>query len=263
MERGPGKVVSNLLMGLNLLNVNYVNNLDGDINIILQNCNRLTGDLTNCYLGPNISTLPIDNRYLMNYDSYKKIIVPSEWVKKLYTRWIPPEKIIVWPVGIDTERFADKTNYDKEYDFLIYFKKRNFSELNLIINYLDSIKKRYVLIEYGKYSEKYFIDCIEKSEYGIVIDNCESQGIAILEMMSSNLPLLVWDVREWLDRGEIHKCDATSIPFWDERCGEIFYSLDEFEISINKILNKNYSPRKYILEKLTLIKSYEILKNYL
>jgi hypothetical protein len=257
-ERGPGKVVDNLIKGLDILNIKYKINSDGDKNIILQNCNRLNGDLSNCILGPNICTLPIDNKVVMDYNRYGGLIVPSEWVKKLYMRWIPDSKIKIWPVSIDTEIFSNKSSFEKKYDFLIYFKRRNIDELNFVLDQLNMMNKKYIIIEYGKYEEVEFIDAIEKSKYGIVIDNCESQGIAILEMMSCNLPLLIWNIKYWEDRGNEYKCSATSIPYWDNSCGEFFYKRSEFYEKIKSIIIGYYNPSEYIerlnLESLIILK---------
>lgn len=246
-NNGPGKVISNLKKGLD--NNGYIinDNIDGDFNIILQNCSRLNDDLTDCIIGPNICTLPIDNKKVMDLNYYK-IIVPSKWVMDLYSKWIPVDKIKIWSVGIDTDLFSDKSNFNKKYDFLIYFKRRSINELNYIINLIQKQNKNFVVVEYGKYNQNNFIQLISESKMGIVIDNCESQGIAIQEMMSCNLPLLVWDVDIWLDRGHEYQCPSTSIPYWDEKCGEFFYDLKDFEFKLNLIENGDYSPRNFILK---------------
>lgn len=249
-ERGPGKVVSNLLKQLEYNGIRYRINSDGDKNIILQNCNRLNGNLLNCILGPNICTLPIDNPILINYEKYNKLLVPSDWVKELYNRWIPKYKIFVWPVGIDTKKFLNTEETIKEFEFLIYFKRRSNEDLLQVINKLIELKKTYTIIEYGNYTESEFIEKIKKSKFGLVIDNCESQGIAIQEMMSCNLPLLVWDVKSWVDRGTEHMCNSTSIPYWSNDCGEFFYDINELPQKINTIKNNTYNPRNYIIDNL-------------
>jgi glycosyltransferase involved in cell wall biosynthesis len=256
VERGPGKVISNLIKSFEENKIEYLLNRDGDKNIILQSCNRLMGDLTNCYLGPNIATLPIDNKNLIDCDSCEKIIVPSDWVKNLYSKWLPLDKIEIWPVGIDTELFKDYT-VEKEYDFLIYYKRRDIKDLNFIINFLTERNDKFIIIKYGEYNETHFIDIISKSRFGIVIDNCESQGIAVQEMMSCNLPLLVWDVTNWSDRGQEYEVKATSIPYWDSICGVSFTDINHLEESFNKFFNQLtlFKPRKYILNNLSFDKS--------
>jgi glycosyltransferase involved in cell wall biosynthesis len=262
-QRGPGKVVSNLLKGFDRNNISYHLNSDGGKNIILQSCIRLTNNISNCLLGPNIVTLPIDSVHIMDFEKYESLLVPSYWVKLLYMRWIPESKIKIWAVGIDTDLFSDKSGLNKEYDFLIYFKRRSVVELNGLIAILNSMNKTYTLIEYGNYDELQFINAISKSKYGIIIDNTESQGIAIQEMMSCNLPLIVWDVKYWVDRGEEYRCEATSVPYWDIICGEKFYDISYLPECIQKIENMTYNPREYILRNLSIDISTQNIMNIL
>jgi hypothetical protein len=43
------------------------------------------------------------------------------------------------------------------------------------------------------------------------------------------------------------------VPYWDDRCGEVFYNADEFESKLELFLSKlgTYSPRDYIIENLS------------
>lgn len=250
---GPDKVVYNLIKGLQSMNVDYLINQDGDVNVILQNVSRLYGDLSNCFLGPNIATLPIDVTTLLNYNSYRKIIVPSMWVKNLYSQWIPIEKIEVWSAGIDTIKFNEKSEISKEYDFLIYYKRRGEDELSFVKQFLLSKNMNYLLLEYGKYTDIEFIDKISKCRYGFILDNTESQGIAIQEMMSCNIPLIVWDKNSWNDRN--YNFPATSIPYFSSLCGEYFTQQNEIDSKFETFLQNTYNPREFILSNLSIEKS--------
>ena len=257
---GPGKVYRNLLSGLNKLNVDYQPNnptpSSDDVIVSLHNHNIInTNHITNAFIGPNICVLPIDSQIIMN-QQYKKTIVPSEWVKKLYMRWLPEDKLVVWPVGIDTDLFSDKSNETKTNDCLIYLKRRSQSELNTIKELLNRKGQSFEIVEYGSYNETEFIEKISRSRYGIILDNTESQGVAIEEMMSCNLPLLVWDVTHWVDRGEEYKIEATSIPYWSNECGVKFTEHAELENKYLHFLKEihTFAPRDYILNNLTLEK---------
>ena len=35
--------------------------------------------------------------------------------------------------------------------------------------------------------------------------------------------MFVWDVFEWNDQGEQWRVPATSVPFWDDMCGESLF----------------------------------------
>ena len=218
----------------------------------------------NLLIGPNVCTLPIDNEFIMS-KKYKKVVVPSDWVKNKYKRWIPEEKIFVWPVGIDTDYFDDKSTIEKTIDCLIYYKRRSLEDLTFVTKMLKQYNQTFDIIEYGSYSETDFISKVSKSKYVFMLDNCESQGIAIQEIMSMNVPMFVWDVKYWADRGEEFKTEASSIPYWDERCGEIIYNKEELNNNFNFFREKlaNYKPRCYILENLILSKqASEIIKEF-
>ena len=266
-SNGPGKVVSNLILGLKKANIEYKTNQtvsSDDKLLILQNHYLLSTSLPNeRIIGPNICTLPIDTQSVME-QNYKKMIVPCQWVKDLYLKWLPEDKICIWAVGINTDLFYDMSQENKEIDCLIYFKRRDNSELNSVIEFLDSNDKSYEVINYGSYTEEHFINTIKKCRFGIVIDKCESQGIAIEEMMSANLPLLVWDVTIWNDRGEHVSVPATSVPYWDETCGIKVDDLENLKNNFKHFINnlKSYEPRNYILNNLSLDKSAKKLMDY-
>lgn len=262
-ERGPGKVIDNLIKGLNKINIQYMNNpsivKESDKTIFLQNHNLMsTSIIENSIIGPNICTLPIDNKVVME-QKYKKIIVPSEWVKNKYKKWIQEDKIEVWPVGVDVDMFSDKSKEEKDIDCLVYFKRRSEEDLKYITDLLEKLDYKFHVIKYGKYNENEFIELIKKSKCSFIIGNCESQGLAIQEMMSCNLPLFVWDVETWSDRGKENEVPATSIPYWSNVCGEKTISKDEVETEFIKFFENinQYNPRSYIIENLTLEKQAE------
>ena len=270
ISNGPGKVVTNLILGLEKSGIEFKTNqppLPDDKLLILQETQLLYQNTINeKVIGPNICTLPIDNQYVMN-QNYKKMIVPCEWVKQLYMKWLPEEKLVIWAVGIDTDLFYDMSEKDKEIDCLIYFKRREESDLKSVISFLNEQNQTFDIIKYGSYSEKEFMTLLERSKYCIVIDKCESQGIAIQEIMSTNTPLFIWDTIVWDDRGEEYKVEATSIPYWDDSCGVKVATFEELKNNFSMFTNnlKKYKPRDYILENLSLDKSakkiVEILQN--
>lgn len=249
MAMGPGKVVGYLLMGLNELKIDYKLNELSDNNLVLQNHKIIyeEGAIKNLILGPNVFDLPKDNKIAMNHDGYKTLIVASDWVKKLYTRWIPEAKVAVWNVGIDYNKYQN-IQAEKKYDFLVYHKRRSVEDLNSAVAFLEKNKLKYRVISYGTYADSDFVNIISECKYGLIINNTETQGIAIQEMMSCNLPLLVWDVKEWTDRGSDNLAYATSIPYFDNRCGEVFFSIHEIDYRYQKLINSEYDPRSYIKE---------------
>ena len=89
-------------------------------------------------------------------------------------------------------------------------------------------------------------------------------NFAIEEALSCNVPLLVWNVSS-MNQEEVSNfpnIEATSIPYWDQRCGEFFYKKEEFETKYNEFINKLdiYKPREYVLENLSVEKCADNFK---
>jgi glycosyltransferase involved in cell wall biosynthesis len=252
-KSGPGKVAINTVKGLQEIGIPFTVNSDNQFpSVFLQDhpymhVKNLSGDL----VGPNICVLPPDNRVIME-QKYKKCLVPSSWVFKKYSRWLDPAKLAIWAVGIDTESFAPSNN--KSIDFLVYFKRRDTEDLNAVCNFLKSKGFTFKIVSYGNYSEEQFKECMNECRYAFLIDRCESQGIAVQEMMSCNLPILVWDVNRWADRGEEYACEATSIPYFTEQCGVYFYDKASMNAAFDNFMGhvNNFEPRKYIIDNFSL-----------
>ena len=87
------------------------------------------------------------------------------------------------------------------------------------------------------------------------MDAHESQGFALEEALSCNVPLLIWNVTSMNQEHGSSYSDipATTIPYWDERCGEYFYSENELENTFNKFVSniETYKPREYIVDNLS------------
>ena len=109
-----------------------------------------------------------------------------------------------------------------------------------------------------RYNETDYIKYLKESKYGIILAAHESQGFAIEEALSCNVPLLVWNTKymsqEYGSRYPDIPCNT--VPYWSEKCGEIFYEKSDFETSFEIFVNKleQYEPRKYILDILSVEK---------
>ena len=208
--------------------------------------------------GPHFSVFP-DNRLkkINNKNNNSIYIEPSDWVRELWInlgaeRYLPI-KTFSFPVEVD--KFKPIENSIKNEKF-IYFKRRDPQELSFIENFLKKQKITYKIFDYNKrYHEKEYLKCLQNARYGIILDAHESQGFAIEEALSCNVPLLVWKVNNMSQEygSNYSNINATTIPYWDERCGEFFKEKEKFEEVYYKFINKldTYKPREFILENLS------------
>ena len=208
--------------------------------------------------GPHFSVFP-DNRLLNinNIHNNSIYIQPSKWAADTW-RNFNVEKVIKikeFPFPVEIDRFKPIENNSK-HEVFIYFKRRKPEELKFIESFLNMKNISYKLFDYvKKYKEEDYLKCLQSGKYGIIVDAHESQGFAIQEALSCNVPLLVWKVKYMSQEEGANYPDipCTNIQYWDKRCGEYFIEKENFEETYYKFINKigTYKPREYILDNLT------------
>jgi hypothetical protein len=263
---GPKKVVNNLIESLHQENIDYsINEEKYKFNFLIQydyigHQKHSNLELEYCVIGPQIWFFDDHIKFLRDHlDYFKCFVVPSEWVKYLAIQkfGFPEEKIKVWPVGIKISNL----NRNIKYDCLIYSKRRSDEELFKVIDFIESKKLTYNIISYGNYSESDLELLASQSRFCFLLNGTESQGIAVQEIMSNNVPFFVWDLSSWNDQGPEWSVPATSVPYWSEQCGEKFYELSQIEETFEKFYGRiqEYTPRNFVENNLSYKKSVNTL----
>jgi hypothetical protein len=208
--------------------------------------------------GPHFTVFP--NETLLNIKRTNVYYIqPSVWVLDFWKRYpiCNGLQIKCLPFGVDTDRFNETKPIHKRDNIFIYYKNRYPNDLLLIENYLKTKGIPYKIFNYKEgYNENEYLSYLQNSKYGIWVGCSESQGFALEEALSCNIPLFVWNVTSIKQEYGQNYDDipATTIPYWDENCGEYFYEYCELEDKFNLFLSKlhSYQPRKYIVENLSL-----------
>ena len=256
--RGPYKVIVNLLESLEYTNTAYsINEEKYDYNYLIhygreghEKHEKL--EHSTCVIGPQIWPFDAYGQFLKdNPQYYKKLIVPSISPKISFVdQGFDESKISIWTVGIkdiNINRIGNK--------ILVYLKQRSEEDLKFVIDSIQNFGYEYEILRYEHYSQEQFYSCLQNCSRGIIIGRPETQGIAYQEMMSSNLPLLLWDVSEWYDYNlpsPYQKYPNPSLAhYFSDECGEKFYDKDNFEEIFIKFMKTSYSPKEYVKKELS------------
>jgi hypothetical protein len=226
---------------------------------------------TKFIFGPHFSVFP-DNKLDMIKRPNVVYNLLSEWVVNVWKQSSICNnlRMIKLPFGVETNKFNEIKQITDRPQVFIYYKQRDPNEIKIIENFLDNRNIKYKIFDYfKKYNENDYINYLQNSKFGIWIGRHESQGFALQEALSCNVPLFVWNVKSMRQEYQSNYNDipATTIPYWDERCGEIFYNPNELGDKFNLFLSKleTYKPREYILENLSMEvcekKLIEVVKN--
>ena len=282
---GPSKVIRNTIRGLELIGVNISLNEDihqFDINWVHDDLRAYAHAVAfkkPIMFGPNLVANPEELPFCWRKPANGSIcLVPSEWVAKAWSSCTELDRLAieVWAAGIDTQtyRLIQKNGNINESFVLIYFKNRNKIDLDYVVQKLVEKNIPYRIFAYGAYDEFEYLESLRAAKYAIWLSGTESQGFAIMEALSTSLPILVLDCLNINDNvldetivsrprfpKEFSKIRASSAPYFDERCGLIIDHISEADQAIKKMekIFSQFNPCEYILENHTLTLAAEKL----
>lgn len=263
--RGPVKVLDNTIMALEDLNIPFsLNNEKYKYNWILHWDPKFYLPLKSkdkVLVGPQIWLFDDNCSLLEETDT---IICPSQWVYDFsYLKMnISADRLLIWPCPIYTPSIV--YNENPPIDCLIYHKNRSEEDLYRVVNFLNDNGISFIKLNYGNYSQQEFKDVLSSVKFCCIIDNTESQGIAIQEMMSCNKPLFVWDCSIWEHMGEQYAVPATSVPYWSDKCGKKFINSEDLESSFEEFADNfgAYNPAEFVEDNLSPQKSIDIILDH-
>jgi hypothetical protein len=246
------------------------NNIPRDIDISKYDCvycpsspiNTKCFPNTKFIFGPHFSVFPDSNTLSqLNCDisSSVRYTTLSKWVMNFWFKHEATSNIqlIPLPFGVDSELFKDIRCLKERNQVFVYCKSRSEDEYEYVFQFLRDQNISFKVFDYQyKYDENEYLECLQNAIFGIWIDAHESQGFALLEALSCNVPLLIWNVTSLTqEKGSLYPdYPATTIPYWDERCGDFFYKKEELKEVFNHFLSKleMFSPREYIVENISI-----------
>jgi hypothetical protein len=265
-------VFLNLIAGLDALGIEYFVNLpfneirpDDKIGFIGRGRACLEGYKRDNPILAGVAVVQHPDEWPTLFEDYPvaRYVVHSKWVADEFRKGYG-DRIVEWAVGIDTMRWAPADGAKKKTDVLVYDKIRWSHDLvhsAMVVPIVNAIRARGLSIEtirYGAYKPSDLSDAFDRCRMMLFLCEHETQGLAYQQAMSAGLPVLAWDPGQWLDpwRFRFNKSHilATSVPFFDGRCGRTFTCLGDFEREFDTFISDydTYNPRDYVTKTLSL-----------
>lgn len=178
------------------------------------------------------------------------------------------------PFGVDTDSFQPNVNVKKKDCIFISYKARHEQDLNKTVEIVKRWKHETKqddlevhVLKYGGYALDEYRKLLHRSQFGIWVGSSESQGFAVQEALSCDVPLLVWDVHSMYDemdrdnksvyakyKATGKRLLATTVPYWNETCGVRVFSADELSKTLPTFAKAShrYKPRQFIVNTLSI-----------
>lgn len=257
---GPDAVVESLVLGLNELGIPFEMNplkpkydivhvLSG-IEILKEMItSRERGTIKTLIAGPSLVVTPYESNNIIQNKNIDVFLLPSKWTRDFYVSLVPEldSKIKIWPAGVTIP-----SEVSSKQNVLVYKKDISDEIFDKIIKTLDGKKVKYNVIKYGEHNKRQYQDELRKTSLLIYLQTTESQGIALQEAWSFDIPTMVLRNHTWADGTYSWSDDKISAPYLNDYNG-LFFTLENFDQEFTKIMNNDYkfTPRQYCINNLS------------
>jgi hypothetical protein len=186
------------------------------------------------------------------------VIVPSEWTRDFY-RDVPSlsAKSRVCTCGVDV-RYWQATDRPREHAAVVYWKsgdERLCEEVETIVRQ-SGLQARRVRSGHGQhqiFTPAEYRDLLDRSAVAVFLSTFETQGIALAEAWSMNVPTVVWDPRgdaEWRGR---RFTSGSSAPYLTSATGVAFREIGDLKPALDRVFQSLgcFHPREWVLANMT------------
>jgi hypothetical protein len=206
--------------------------------------------------GPVNAFHPAECEGIVRSAEIDRLIVASSWVIDIYRDHAPElvEKIRVCPCGVDAEWWAPSTGTDRAAGrrAVVYWKSGGESFCRDVEAAMSRRGLQAVRVRYGHYQPGEFKSLLNESALAIFLSSFETQGLALAESWSMNVPTLVWnpcEMTEW--RGYPFRA-RSSAPYLTSSTGLAWRTIEELERSLDEALQRQtFNPRSWVLANMT------------
>jgi len=186
------------------------------------------------------------------------LIVPSGWTRSFY-REVPAlaAKSRVCTCGVDAG-YWQPTGRAKDRAVVVYWKSGDEGVCGAVEAVIrecgfDPLRIRSKPGEHRMFTPADYREALDRSVAAVFLSSFETQGIALAEAWSMDVPSVVWDPRgesEW--RGRTFRA-GSSAPYLTSATGMAFVRLEELKPVLDKTLAAldSFQPREWVLANMT------------
>jgi hypothetical protein len=209
-------------------------------------------------VGPNVTILPSDDDSLLSDEHIQTILVPSEWTKEAHIQSSPQlkNKIRIWPAGVHIPKHSKKDVTSNKQTYILFIKNTPKELREFVLQTLKRLSVNFTVFTYGSFTHSEYLNALEKAVGMIYLQEVESQGIALQEAWSFDVPTLVWN------KGTFTYPNTTIKVVGNISAPYQFSSESDFEKKMIQFMSKidSFSAKAYCTRELSDEKSVEIYK---
>ena len=208
--------------------------------------------------GPVNALFTDENDGILRMPEIDRLIVACEWARDFY-RDAPQllEKSVPCPCGVDPE-YWKPTGQARKNVALVYWKSGDEAFCDQVEHIvrtcgLEPRRLRSAHGEHALFASDDFRRLLDQAVVGVFLSTFETQGLALAEAWSMDVPTVVWDPRgkaEW--RGRSFQ-SGSSAPYLTPATGRLWRTLNELEPALRGTVaeRSTFQPREWVLAHMT------------
>jgi hypothetical protein len=212
------------------------------------------GKIDRLVAGPVNSLFPSECDGILLDPEIDCLIVSSDWVLELCGAEAPElmRKMRVIPCGVDEDDWAPSRDATTN-RAIVYWKSGPESFCEEVEQRVAAHGLEPIRVRYASYDRAGYKDLLDGAAMGVFLSSFETQGLALAEAWSMDVPTLVWDPRgpaEW--RGRAFQ-SGSSCPYLTAATGLAWRTLDELDgVMADALRNRTrFEPRTWVLGHMT------------
>lgn len=204
--------------------------------------------------GPSNAFFPEEADNILWLPEIDIIIEPSEWMREFFSEIAAPlvPKIRICTAGVDPN-YWKPSGEGQPARAIIYWKNGDESFCDDVEAVIRNFGMESVRLRYGHYTREDYKQELDRSSIAVFLSSFETQGIALAEAWSMDVPTLVWNPRSdasWRGRSFISKSSA---PYLTPSTGLDWVTLDDLGQVVSEAFARRneFAPRKWVLANMT------------
>ncbi len=207
-------------------------------------------------IGPNMVGTPSEHNGFVCLPLIDIYLHPSEWTREGFIATEPSleNRISLWPAGVDECYWSPKEFFNiKNSNTILVYCKTDFDLCDQVESTLHKLGFAVERITYGHYSAEEFKQACNRCKFAVFISRSESQGIALAEAWSMDLPTLVWDIQGDITYQDVVFHNVSAAPYLSAMTGKKWKNLEELIELIQRIdcYKHEFHPRRWVLLHMT------------
>jgi len=205
--------------------------------------------------GPVNALFPTECDGILMMPEIDRLIVASDWVIDLYRAEAPQlvPKIRMCQAGVDAEYWKPGEPAGKRDRAVVYWKNGVEAFCDEVERIVARCGLQPARIQCGTYTRDEYRAALDRSAVAVFLSSFETQGLALAEAWSMDVPTVVWNPRgdaEW--RGRSFRA-GSSCPFLTPATGRAWPTVVELEQVLRDALINlpSFTPREWVLGHMT------------